>query len=556
MTAKLKEEQVQIVKPTGKVAKKSAKEKVKEGKYLFTGPDWTFDLIQKAFVEIEKIALEELKVSVFSSQIEIISAEQMLDNYTNVGLPINYSHWSMGKHFIRDESMYRRGQMNLAYEIVINSDPTIAYCMEENTAMMQLLVVSHAIFGHGHFFKNNYLFKAWTSPDTILDYMIFAKDYIKRCEERYGEMAVEQLLDSLHALQDYGVDRFHKPEKLSLAKEIEKQKDRIEYEEKTYNELWRTVDFAVKNKKDKAPTPLNPDIISIGGGDLLNQQFAKDELNANAKKQFNLPEENILYFIEKYSPILKPWQREVVRIVRKISQYFYPQKQTKVMNEGCATFVHYYIMNRLYDKGLINEGSMLEFLASHTGVIRQPDFDERGFSGFNPYALGFAMMQDIVRICEDPTDEDREWFPDLAGSGDGLAALRYAWENYRDESFILQYLSPKVMRDFHMFALSDGSEDFIEVSKIHNERGYDKVRKTLAGMYNLSNIEPDIQIADVNMTGDRTLTLRHTMLRDIPLSKTNTEEVLKHLSRLWGYPIVLKSVSYDGSQVKSEFRIK
>ena len=544
MKTKLKEEQVQIVKPTGKVAKKTSKNK-KEN-FLYTGTDWTFETIQRAYDEIEKIAIEEMKLNVYNFQIEIISSEQMLDQYSNSALPINYSHWSFGKHFIYEETMYRKGMSGLAYEVVINSDPCIAYCMEENSMTMQALVTAH-VFGHNHFFKNNYLFKSWTSADTILDYMIFAKDYISRCEERYGN-AVEYLLDSLHAIQSHGVDKYHKPEKLSLSKEIERQKERIEYEEKSYNELWRTVDFAVKNKNDKAPSQINPDIIALGGGDLLNQQFAKDELNSIRK--FNLPEENILYFLEKYSPILKPWQREIVRIVRKISQYFSPQRQTKVMNEGCATFVHYYIMNRLYDKGLINEGSMLEFLASHTGVIRQPDFDERGFSGFNPYALGFAMMQDIVRICEDPTDEDREWFPDLAGSGDGLAALRYAWENYRDESFILQYLSPKVMRDFHMFALS----------KIHNERGYDKVRKTLAGMYNLSNIEPDIQIQDVNMSGDRTLTLRHTMHRDIPLSKTNTEEVLKHLSRLWGYPIVLKSVSSPsaGSDgvVKSEFRIK
>ena len=123
------------------------------------------------------------------------------------------------------------------------------------------------------------------------------------------------------------------------------------------------------------------------------------------------PEENLLYFIEKYSPKLAPWQKELVRIVRKIAQYFYPQTQTKVMNEGWATFWHYTILNRLHEKGLVNDGFMMEFLQSHTNVVSQRGFDERGYGGINPYALGFAMMSDIRRICEAPTPEDRRWFP-------------------------------------------------------------------------------------------------------------------------------------------------
>src|SRR5438045_5674139 len=121
------------------------------------------------------------------------------------------------------------------------------------------------------------------------------------------------------------------------------------------------------------------------------------------------------------------------------------------MNEGCATFCHYEIMNRLHDKGLITEGSMLEFLHSHSSVVFQPDFDDPRFSGFNPYALGFAMMTDIERIVCKPSDEDREWFPDIAGGGDAMAVLRDVWANYRDESFIAQFLSPKLIRQFRVF---------------------------------------------------------------------------------------------------------
>ena len=118
--------------------------------------------------------------------------------------------------------------------------------------------------------------------------------------------------------------------------------------------------------------------------------------------KLGLPEENLLYFIEKRAPRLEDWQRELIRIVRNVSQYFYPQKQLQMMNEGCATFVHYEIMNRLHDRGLITEGSMLEFLHSHSSVVFQPGFDDPRFSGLNPYALGFAMMSDIKRICDRP----------------------------------------------------------------------------------------------------------------------------------------------------------
>ena len=109
--------------------------------------------------------------------------------------------------------------------------------------------------------------------------------------------------------------------------------------------------------------------------------------------------EHLLYFLEKTAPRLQPWQREILRIVRIIAQYFYPQTQTKLMNEGCATYTHYRIMNRLHEKGLLTDGNMVEFLRSHTNVVFQPDFDDPRYSGINPYALGFAMMRDIERIC-------------------------------------------------------------------------------------------------------------------------------------------------------------
>ena len=229
-----------------------------------------------------------------------------------------------------------------------------------------------------------------------------------------------------------------------------------------------------------------------------------------------------------------------MRIVRNVAQYFYPQKQTKVMNEGCATFVHHYIMNELYNRGRIGEGAIMEFLHSHSSVVFQPGFDDQRYSGINPYALGFAMMEDIKRISTDPTPEDRDLFPAFAGIGDWRDVLKDAWANYRDESFILQYLSPKVMRDFGLFAIADtAKEKYVEVAAIHDDRGYRRVREKLAAMYDLGMHEPNIQVIAADLAGDRTLRLRHTMHDGRKLAEKTKESVLTYVEMLWGFEVVM-----------------
>ena len=131
--------------------------------------------------------------------------------------------------------------MGLAYEIVINSNPCIAYLMEENSLMMQTLVIAHAAYGHNSFFKGNYLFRTWTDAEAIIDYMVFAKNYIAECERRHGVEEVELLLDSCHALQNYGVDRYKRPARLSMIEENARQTEREQYLQSQVNDLWRTL---------------------------------------------------------------------------------------------------------------------------------------------------------------------------------------------------------------------------------------------------------------------------------------------------------------------------
>lgn len=476
--------------------------------YLWTDTEWNFKILDRVYKEIEKIAEEDLGLKdLYPNQIEIITSEQMVDAYSSVGLPIFYHHWSFGKHFTRDWTNYQKGQQSLAYEIVINSSPCISYLMEENTATMQALTLGHAACGHNYFFSHNALFREWTDASSIIDYLVFAKDYIAKCEVREGLDQVASFLDSCHCLMSYGVNRYKRPAKLSLIKERKRTEARDTYKQSQVNELFDTL---VKEAVD------DPDGEKI---------FPRE------------PEENILWFCEKYSPELPEWKREIIRIVRKMAQYFYPQAQTRVTNEGAACHVHYKIMNRLHDKGMMTDGSMIEFLTSHTNVVAQPDFDSRVYNGINPYALGFAMMQDIERICERPTEEDHRWFPQIAGSGDGMAVLRDAWADYRDESFIRQFLSPKVIRDFGLFRLSDVKDDpMYVVTAIHDDAGYQKVRESLAENYERHAMVPQIEVLSVN-PHTRSLSLRYRGYRDRTLLKPMA--VLQHVRTLWGNTIFL-----------------
>jgi stage V sporulation protein R len=488
---------------------------------LFSGSDWDFKTLSRVYEAIEAIAIEELHLDVYPVQMEIISSEQMLDAYSSQGMPLMYRHWSFGKHFLYQDMLYRKGWRGLAYELVINSNPCIVYLMEENTMALQALVTAHAAVGHNHFFKNNHLYKQWTDAGAILSYLDFAKGYIARCEERYGVAPVEAILDAAHALTEQGVFRYHRPLKLSSERQREGVREHLEYEERSYNDLWRTLPSWRDGNKGGEPDPGMTE----------------------RKKTLNLPEENLLYFLEKHSPVLEPWQREIIRIVRVIAQYFYPQRQTQVMNEGCATFVHYTLMNMLFDKGWISEGAMLEILRNHSNVIFQRAFDNPRFSGINPYALGLDMMRDIQRISTEPTAEDRDWFPDIAGNGNWRQTLLDAWANYRDESFIRQYLSPALIRKWRFFILADAAgEAQYEVTAIHNERGYEKIRAALADSYDIGASRPDIQVVDVDLLGNRHLRLQHNVKDGIMLEDGSRDATLRYVRRLWGYDVSLAAI--------------
>lgn len=489
-----------------------------KNKLLFTGSEWDIPLIEKIWSTIDDMATNQFGFDYYKPQIEIITSEQMLDCYSSVAMPVMYNHWSFGKTFIQNERQYVKGMQGLAYEVVINTNPCIAYLMENNTATLQTLVLAHASVGHSSFFKTNYLFQKWTDADTIVDYLKYARNFIKSCEEKYGEKSVEQLLDSCHALQNHGIDKYKKPTSLK-AELAKKRSDQWEkYFESTFNDLWRTVPQKDKEEQEELPTRIS--------------------------------EENILYFIEKHSPILESWEREVVRIVRKVSQYFYPQRQTQLLNEGFATFTHHLLMTELHDQGYIDEGSYLEFLQSHAGVVAQRGWESKYYSGINVYALGFAMLKDIRRMCESPTEEDKKWFPDVCNTP-WLATIKDIVANYRDESFVLQFLSPKVARDFKLFSLSiEEGKNYFQVAATHDDESFLQIRKTLAEQYDLSRSIPQIEIVHVDWKEDRWLYLEHKTKNNQRLNYDSMKKTVKHIHKLWGFTVKMEYKDLDGNELE------
>lgn len=473
------------------------------------------------------IAKEKYDLDTYKNTIEIITAEQMLDAYTSVGLPVNYEHWSFAKKRMQHEREYKQTR-NLAFEIVINSDPAIAYCMESNSPMMQILVIAHASFGHNNFFRDNYMFKQYTDAADIVPLSRDLRDLIYECEKRFGRKEVEQLIDSCHALQTHSIS----------------EPEFVKKHESTRNE----------NDHD------------IFSGVNLRDQFNRIADKPGQPIDCGM-EQNLLKYIADNAPHLPEWKRKIMGMMGEVATYFHPQRQTQVMNEGWASFWHHRIVHDLSELKLIDDGMMMEFYDSHGGVVRQTGINDtvtvRGpdgqpqersiYNGINPYALGFAMFHDIKRICENPTEEDQKWFPHMAGQ-DWLETMKHARDYFKDESFIQQYLSPKVMRDFKFFAMeNDEKKPFYEILAIHDKDGYHGVRENLSAQYRLDELMPVLGVAEYYDKTDRRLVIKHQQHNEKPLETKNITEVTKHIYRLWEHPVIIQSVD-EGGEVASEIQ--
>ena len=301
--------------------------------------DWTVADLQKWDDKICRVG-EDLGLDWFPIDYEIIDYAEMLGAMAYTGLPTHYRHWSYGKEYERTHTLYNMGQTGLPYEMIINSNPSIAYLMRENALYIHILTMAHCV-GHSDFFKQNRMF-AHTDPSNIISSFKSAAKYVRQLIEdpSIGIDKVENILDAAHSIK-YQVPRY----------------PGIKY--KTRAEI-------IESEKEKMME--NPDY------------------NPNLSKVPIRPEYNLLRFIAEHSKNLEEWERNLILIVEESSKYFIPQALTKVMNEGWACTIHQKIINELN----LPDNLYLPFVKLHNQVIR-PHLGQ-----INPYHLGYTLFQKII----------------------------------------------------------------------------------------------------------------------------------------------------------------
>ena len=324
---------------------------------------------------------------------------------------------------------------------------------------MQTLVIAHAAFGHNHFFKNNYLFRSGPTPTASSTTSTSPRATSSGCEERYGHAAVERLLDAAHALMSHGVHRYPRKQQAGPAlRGAARARAPAASRSSIYNDLWRTV-------PDQGPASPDDSWTRSAAGRCSNCRRRTSSTSSRRRR-----------------PRLQPWQREILRIVRLIAQYFYPQRQTKVMNEGCATYCHYQIMTRLHERGRIGDGAFLEFLHSHTNVVHPARI--RRSALWRPEPLCARLRHDAGHRADlrsiRPT-RTASGFPTSPGTGDPYGGrCGTSGRTIATKASSLQFLSPRLIRELRLFHLvDDADESELRVEAIHDERGYRRMRRAL-----------------------------------------------------------------------------
>ncbi len=432
--------------------------------------------------------VQEYGLDCFPQEFELCDHNDMIGYMAYSGMPSHYPHWSYGKGFERTKTMYDHGVSGLPYEMVINSNPALAYLMADNSFCLKILTIAH-VYGHNDFFKNNFTFGE-TSPEyTISRFKTHAdrvRDYVE--DPSIGAAKVEYVLDAAHALA------FQCRRNLSVRKIPRDEMVGRKFEESLPR---RDPHGSIHKKPEHTPPDLHRVPLE--------------------------PEEDILLFIRDTNPYLEDWARDLMTIVHEATQYFIPQIETKIMNEGWASYWHYNIMSNLDTP----EDMRIEFIVHHNQVLRPHP------GGLNPYHIGFRIWKSIYESIEgdEPPDHRRK----TAGR-DALYATR---EIDRDSSFIRRFLTKDLARELGLFEFKARRGEYV-VSEVADEEGWEAIRSTLIRSVGTGSI-PVIRVSDADHEGDRSLLLEHEF-DGRELSLEQAEKALMYCHRLWGRRVVLGTV--------------
>jgi stage V sporulation protein R len=463
--------------------------------------EFELDELQKWDDKI-KIFVEKYKLNCYPQEFEICDHNEMLGYMAYSGMPSRYGHWSWGKSFERQKTMYDYGVSGLPYEMVINSNPCLAYLMRDNSLLLQILTMAH-VYGHNDFFANNFTFTSGTKAQYTIEMFRNHADRIASYMEdpSIGGDEVENIIDHAHALS-YNCSRNLAITKLSQGEQRQR--------------AWE--------KAKPAPDPhweIHP-----------KKEFVPPNLNKVPLE----PDEDILGFIADYNPYLPDWKRDILRIVEAEAKYFMPQIETKIMNEGWASYWHFKILNALE----LPQGLHMEFLVKHNQVLRPHP------GGLNPYHLGFVLWHDIERRWNagetgmewhtSETPNPKDWNDE--NDSPGRKKMFEIRESDRDASFLRRFLTPEIMRDLNLFQHEKRGKERI-VTKVADDESWKDIKENLIKNTGTSGI-PVIKVEDADFGKNRTLQLKHYHDgRDLQLEYA--EQTIRHIQNLWEREVVLET---------------
>ncbi|MFJ7975888.1 SpoVR family protein [Peribacillus sp. JNUCC 23] len=463
--------------------------------------------LEYAISEITEIA-EGFGLDFYPMRYEICPSE-IIYTFGAYGMPTRFSHWSFGKQFHKMKIQYDFG-LSKIYELVINSNPCYAFLLDSNSLIQNKLIVAH-VLAHCDFFKNNVRFQ--NTKRDMVESMAATADRIRQYEILHGKKEVEIFLDAVLAIDEHIDPSLIRP-KLDWSMEDEDyDEDEIKPIVSAYDDLW-----SLDNKEK----PLR----SIG----------------KKKKKFPpQPEKDILLFIEQYSRDLTEWQRDILTMMREEMLYFWPQLETKIMNEGWASYWHQRIVRELD----LTSGEALEFAKLNAGVV-QPSR-----TSINPYYLGLKIFEDIEERYNNPTDEMKKLGVKPDSGREKMFEVR---EIEADISFIRNYLTKDLVTREDMYLFQKQGKDYKVVDK-----AWEQVRDQLVSM-RVNGGFPYITVNDGDYLRNGELYLKH-WYEDIELDLKYLEKVLPYIHQLWGRPVHLESVmekkevlfSYDGKGVHRKY---
>jgi stage V sporulation protein R len=458
--------------------------------------------LEKAVEQIWEIA-QKFGLDPYPTNFEIVPAAVMYE-VGSYALPGRYSHWTFGKAYHRMKTMYDFG-LSKIYEVVINTNPSYGFLLETNSPIQNKLVIAH-VLGHVDFFKNNTYFSK-TNRRMVESVSTHAQRMMEY-EFKHGRKTVERFLDAVLAIEEH-IDPYFFI-KRDIAPDEAKRRSEYRPKDGPYDDLW------LLDPKERE-TRTKPRIGFI------------DE-NRHASKE-QLPEKDLLFYIMKNSPSLQSWQRDAIAMVHEEMEYFVPQMQTKIMNEGWASIWHARIMREL-DLG---DDEHIEFANLHSGVVSP----QKG--QLNPYYLGYKIYEDIERRWNEPSQQERER---LGRPGnEGREKIFEVRELENDVSFLRNYLTEDLCEELDLFVVELIDEEEWTIT----EKRWRRVRDQLVS--NMTNFGfPYLEVADGDYNGNRELYLKHRY-EGTELDLRYCRKALEHVFTLWGRPVHLETLVDGESSV-------